>query len=91
MPVVALATTEYVTVIKDGESGFIDTNIGNLIDKMNSLIANPARAADMGAKAKQTALEKFDINRFTSDWENTFRQTIQLTIHNHDKKNSIYQ
>lgn len=91
MPVVALATTEYVTVIKDGESGFIDTNIGNLIDKMNSLIADPARAADMGAKAKQTALEKFDINRFTSDWENTFRQTIQLTIHNHDKKNSIYQ
>jgi hypothetical protein len=91
MPVVALATTEYVTVIKDGESGFIDTHIGNLIDKMNSLIADPARAADMGAKAKQTALEKFDINRFTSDWENTFRQTIQLTIHNHDKKNSIYQ
>ncbi|MCF2492385.1 glycosyltransferase family 4 protein [Dyadobacter chenhuakuii] len=91
MPVVALATTEYVTVIKDGESGFIDTNIGNLIDKMNSLIADPARAADMGAKAKQTAQEKFDINRFTSDWESTFRQTIQLTIHNHDKKNSIYQ
>ncbi|WP_026631017.1 glycosyltransferase family 4 protein [Dyadobacter alkalitolerans] len=91
MPVVALATTEYVTVIKDGESGFIDTNIGNLIDKMNSLIADPVRAADMGTKAKQTALEKFDINRFTSDWENIFRQTIQLTIHNHDKKNSIYQ
>ncbi|MCF2488610.1 glycosyltransferase family 4 protein [Dyadobacter sp. CY347] len=87
MPVVALATTEYVTVIKDGESGFIDTNIEKLIDKMNSLIAEPARAAAMGTSAKQTALEKFGIDRFTSEWENIFRQTIQ----NHDKKNSIYQ
>jgi glycosyltransferase involved in cell wall biosynthesis len=52
MPVVALATTEYVTVIKDGESGFIDTNIEKLIDGMNALIADPGRARGYGGKGQ---------------------------------------
>lgn len=96
MPVVALATTEYVTVIKDGKSGFIDTNIEKLIDKMNTLIADPSLAKSMGAMARQVALEKFNIQRFTREWESVFRDTIlresiQLNIRNHEKENSIYQ
>jgi hypothetical protein len=91
MPVVALATTEYVTVIKNGESGFIDTNINKLIDDMNALIADPVRAGQMGEKAREVALDKFSIDRFTRDWENIFIQTIQLNFHNHEKENSIYQ
>jgi glycosyltransferase involved in cell wall biosynthesis len=91
MPVVALATTEYVTVIKDGDSGFIDTNIEKLINNMNALIADAATARRMGEKAKHVALDKFGIDRFTNDWEKIFRETIQLNFHNHEKENSIYQ
>ncbi|NIJ52725.1 glycosyltransferase family 4 protein [Dyadobacter arcticus] len=91
MPVVALATTEYVTVIKDGESGFIDTNIENLINQMNALISDPAKAQRMGENAKKVALEKFGIDRFTDDWETIFRKTIQLNFHEYEKKDSIYQ
>ncbi|MCE7062162.1 glycosyltransferase family 4 protein [Dyadobacter sp. CY343] len=91
MPVVALATTEYVTVIENGRSGFIDTNIEKLIENMNTLIADPFLAQKMGQQAKQVALEKFDIRRFASDWETVFRETIQLNFHNHEKENSIYQ
>lgn len=91
MPVVALATTEYVTVIKNGESGFIDTNIDRLIEGMNALIDDPALARRMGEKAREVALDKFAIDRFTRDWEKIFIQTIQLNFHNHEKKNSIYQ
>ncbi|CAG5067589.1 hypothetical protein DYBT9623_00310 [Dyadobacter sp. CECT 9623] len=91
MPVVALATTEYVTVIENGRSGFIDTNIEKLIENMNALIADPFLAQKMGQQAKQVALEKFDIRRFASDWETVFRETIQLNFHNHEKENSIYQ
>ncbi|MCF2505635.1 glycosyltransferase family 4 protein [Dyadobacter sp. CY107] len=91
MPVVAMATTEYVTVIKNGESGFIDTNIDNLIENMNRLIADQGEARRLGQCARAIALDKFSIHRFTNDWEKIIRQTIQLNIHNHEKENSIYQ
>ncbi len=89
MPVVALATTEYVTVIKDRESGLIDTHIDRLIEGMHALIADPAWARQLGERAREVATDKFSIARFATDWENTFRQTIQYT--HHEKKNSIYQ
>ncbi|MCF0069624.1 glycosyltransferase family 4 protein [Dyadobacter sp. CY261] len=89
MPVVALATTEYVTVIKDRECGLIDTNIERLIEGMKALIADPARARQLGKAAEEVAVEKFNIARFVTDWENTFRQTIQ--DHYHEKENSIHQ
>ncbi|MCE6989724.1 glycosyltransferase [Dyadobacter sp. CY323] len=91
MPVVALATTEYVTVIKDAHSGFIDTNIGKLIDSMNQLIADPALARQIGENGRQIASEKFNIARFTEDWKNLFHHTIQLNLQNHEKENSIHQ
>jgi hypothetical protein len=89
MPVVALATTEYVTVIKDRECGLIDTNIDRLIAGMNELIADPAWARILGEQGKKVATDKFSIARFTADWENTFRQTIQSN--RYEKENSIYQ
>lgn len=90
MPIVALATTEYVTVIKDGESGFIDTNIERLIANMKSLVDNPVQARQMGEQAQRIAREKFNISRFTNDWKRTFQEAIQLTYHQHEEKNSIY-
>ena len=90
MPVVAVATTEYVTVIKDGQSGFIDTNIEKLIENMKSLIENPLQAKQMGEEAQRIAMEKFNIKRFTNDWEKTFQEAIQLTTFNHEENNSIY-
>lgn len=90
MPVVALATTEYVTVIKDGQSGFIDTDIQKLINNMKSLINNPLRAREMGEEARRVVKDKFNIDRFTNDWKNAFQAAIQLTINEHEEKNSIY-
>lgn len=89
MPIVAMATTEYVTVLKNGETGFIDTNLNSLIEGMNQLIADPMLARDMGRNAQRIALDRFSIARFASDWENVFRQTIQLQ--HHETENSIYQ
>ncbi len=89
MPIVALATTEYVTVIKDGESGWIDTNPDKLIAGMHRLIAEPQLARSMGENARRIALDRFAISRFTSDWEKIFTETIQL--HQHETENSIYQ
>lgn len=90
MPIVALATTEYVTVLKNGKAGFIDTNLENLISGMQALINDPALARQMGSEAQEIAQTKFNINRFTKDWNDTFHQALQLTRHSYEEKNSIY-
>jgi glycosyltransferase involved in cell wall biosynthesis len=73
MPIVALATTEYAAVLKDGYTGFIHTNIDKLIAGMQALLDDPALARRQGEHAMGLALEQFNINRFTQEWETIFR------------------
>ena len=74
LPVVGLATTELVTVIQNGMSGFIDTDVRKLIDPMHRLLANPAEARQIGEAGRKIACERFDIRRFTRDWELAFAE-----------------
>lgn len=94
IPVVGLATTELSTVIQNGVNGFIHTDINYLINQMKLLLHDRELAARIGAKGRETALERFNINRFKNDWE----ELINRVISNHkekivmyEKKNSIYQ
>lgn len=68
VPVVGLATTEMVTVIRDGQSGFLDTDVDALIEKMKLLLADRNLARKLGAEGRRTALKRFNIGRFASDW-----------------------
>jgi glycosyltransferase involved in cell wall biosynthesis len=77
LPVVGLATTELVTVIKNGHSGFIDTDPDKLIGHMNRLANDPAEAAMLGANAKRDAGERFAIGRFVDDWLKVFREVTE--------------
>jgi len=74
MPIVGLATTEMAVTIKNGYSGFIHTDIDYLIKQMKTLLENPEMAKQLGQNAKSTAEEKFNIKRFTDDWETLFRE-----------------
>ncbi|UYQ94095.1 glycosyltransferase family 4 protein [Chitinophaga horti] len=78
VPVVGLATTELVTVIKDGENGYLHTDIDYLIQKMKLLLDAPELAATLGAAGQLTARRRFNIGRFTADWQRTFEQQIAL-------------
>jgi glycosyltransferase involved in cell wall biosynthesis len=78
LPVVALATTELVTVIKDGENGFIDTNVENLIRRMRRLLADPEEAHLIGEAGRRTVRERFGLARFTVDWEAAFEEALRL-------------
>jgi len=91
MPVAALATTEYVSVIKNGINGIINTDIEQLIVGMNRLINDPDFAFKMGENAHDTAMEKFNIGRFTADWEAIFYLTIDYNNSIYEKANRIYQ
>jgi glycosyltransferase involved in cell wall biosynthesis len=74
LPVVALATTEMATVIKDGVNGFADTNVDALLPRMKFLLQNPQEARRLGEQSRKTALERFGIERFVADWNDAFRQ-----------------
>jgi hypothetical protein len=68
LPVVGFATTELSTVIRNGESGFIDTRMDRLIEGMLYLIDSPREAERMGEAARHVAQERFNIQRFVADW-----------------------
>lgn len=68
VPVVALATTEMATVIENGRSGFADTNMDKLIEHMQELLRNPTLARELGERGRRNAIERFNIQRFVSDW-----------------------
>jgi hypothetical protein len=90
MPVVAFATTEYVTVIENGVSGFIHTDVRYLIEKMKLLLYDHQLARAMSEKAKQIAEQRFNINRFVKDWKETFQWAINVKAKKYEEQNSIH-
>lgn len=74
IPVVGLATTELSAVIDNGYSGFIHTDINYLIEKMNLLISDSELAREIGQNGREVALKRFNIQRFTNDWEQLFTE-----------------
>jgi glycosyltransferase involved in cell wall biosynthesis len=72
MPIVGFATTEMATVVQNGVSGFVDTDVRKLIESMQMLLNDPEEANRLGAAARKYALARFGIARFVHDWENAF-------------------
>jgi glycosyltransferase involved in cell wall biosynthesis len=83
LPIVALATTEVATVIRDGHNGFIDTDLGRLIDLMKLLLEDRALAAQLGENARRTAVERFNIERFVRDWNALFAEVTGVKAERH--------
>lgn len=92
MPVVSLATTGYSSVIANEVSGIIHTDLEYLIEKMKALLNDHSLAISLGTEAKKTAERKFNIRRFTNEWEETFRIAIRLKTKKYGKEtNSVHK
>jgi hypothetical protein len=91
VPMVAMATTEYVTVIKDGVSGFIHTDIDYLIEKMKMLLNDHSLAAKIGEEGKKVAIERFNINGFTSQWKSIFTLAVHQNFVRYEQESGIYK
>jgi glycosyltransferase involved in cell wall biosynthesis len=74
LPVVGLATTEMATAVRDGRSGYVDTNVDRLVERMEHLLRNPDEARELGRNARRYALERFHISRFVDDWNATLAE-----------------
>lgn len=72
LPVVGLATTELAAVIHDGVDGFIDTDVGRLVEVMQALLEDHELARRVGAAGRAVARARFGIERFVRDWEALF-------------------
>ena len=79
LPVVALATTEVATVIENGRSGYIDTDVQALNARMQALLKDPSLARELGAGARRRAQERFGIGRFIDDWMRVFAEVTGST------------
>jgi len=44
----------------------------------------------LGTEAKKIAEQRFNIERFVSDWKHAFQTAINLKKINYEKTNSIY-
>ena len=69
LPVVGLATTEMVTAVANGKTGYVETDIDKLIERMRLLIDNPDHARELSQNARNYASERFNIRRFADDWQ----------------------
>lgn len=72
MPIIGLATAEMATVIENGMSGYVDTDVERLILRMRELLDDPAEARRLGAGARERARQRFHIERFVQDWDAAF-------------------
>ena len=76
LPIVGVAATELSTVIQNGVSGFIHTDVNKLKGPMRDLLRDRDAAQEMGANARRYALERFGIERFAREWEETFAEVV---------------
>ncbi len=76
LPIVTFATTELPTVIENEKNGYVSTSLPFLIEKMKLLLSDETLALRLGKAAKQTAQNRFSIQRFVSDWEQFLKNVV---------------
>lgn len=79
LPIVGLATTEMVTVVENGVSGYLDTDVERLACYAAALSEDRGLARCLGEGARRTALERFNIERFAADWDGAFHDVVGAT------------
>lgn len=72
LPIIGLATTEMATVVENSVSGYVDTDVGKLMERMRQLLNEPESALALSEGARLCARSRFNIQRFTQDWDDAF-------------------
>jgi len=72
LPIIGLATTEMVTAVDNGVSGYVDTDPRRLVERMHELLENAAEARRLGQGARRYAQARFNLVRFARDWDAAF-------------------
>lgn len=76
LPIVGLATTEMVTAVQNGKTGYVETNVDKLIAYMQRLLDDRDLAHRLGDGAYRYANRRFSLARFARDWTDTFHEVM---------------
>ncbi len=101
MPVVS--TANRTSPIVDGVNGFVSGDISYLKKRAEELLADPEKAREMGAAARNTVLEKFPVESFLNNWQSAIHNAAlnylknsgvsmgedQIPFHKKAKKNIL--
>lgn len=68
MPVVALDTTDVRRAVVP-RTGVASTVVSELHDAVRAFVDDPERGREVGAAAREWALERYGLRRFTGDWD----------------------
>jgi glycosyltransferase involved in cell wall biosynthesis len=78
LPIVGLATTAMPEVIRNGDVGFVDNDIGALVGHMRRLLVDRDEAAELSRNALALARRRFSIERFVQDWDAALREVADV-------------
>jgi hypothetical protein len=78
VPIVGLATTEMVTLVTQGQSGYVHTDIRWLMDRMHTLLSDPIEARRLSSEARLEGRRRFHIGRFIDDWNAALAAAVRL-------------
>jgi hypothetical protein len=81
MPI--LAASGVPDVVRHGIDGFVEADLGRLVERMHELAADRQRAALLGEAARAHATARFGIGRFVADWNRLFSELIQAPTARH--------
>jgi hypothetical protein len=73
MPVVVLAATEAASVVPPA-AGVVTADVDRLVSGARALVADPDAARAAGEIARATALARFGLDRFLSDWNTLLKE-----------------
>ena len=62
--------------IHDGRNGFLAESALEAAEKTKYVINNPNQAKKISQKSRETAVEKFHINRYISEWHETIKALL---------------
>jgi hypothetical protein len=77
MPVVGLATTEAVEAVPP-DAGVLSTRVDRLVAALRDLAHEPGWARQLGKQARETALARYGLTRFLTDWDRLIEQAIDI-------------
>lgn len=75
MPVLVLATTDAARTVPD-DAGAIATDVEDLIRASRTLLEDPEEARRRGAVAREAALARHALGRFTADWDDLLDDAV---------------
>ena len=78
-----LAASGVPDVVRHGIDGFVEADIGCLVERMHELAADRQRAALLGAAAREHATARFGMDRFVADWNRLFNELLQAPAARH--------